>query len=170
MTSSARLTSIVLACVLLAAFETGFIASLPGAWRFLPVVFATSVYLVQLRGWRFGGWLLAGFGVLLDLLGIGALPWQTLAYGAAALAVYAVSLHVFSNRSLYGLLGAGLAGWTAWAAGQAAVWGALALTRQGAPDGRAFLAYLGWHLFFLMLLLAILFYAVPRRTRLPVHR
>lgn len=166
MTSAPRNALAAAALVLLACAETGLVASVPGPLRALPLVLAVGVYLVQLRGWRPGIWLIAGFGLLLDLLGIGPSPAQTLAYGAAAFVVAVLSERLFSNRSLYGILGCGIAGWAAWALVTTAIWIAVAVSGgSGAATGPA-MAFLAWRLAWLLLLLTVLFYLVPRRTRL----
>lgn len=171
MTFPLRFPLAFLGCLLLIFFETGFLASLPGPLRFTPAVFAVGVYAVQLRGWRSGTWLIAAFGLCVDAFGIAPVPLQTLAYGAAAVAVALSSERLFSNRSLYGLLGCGLVGWAAWVVVQTIVWVFVGMGGTGLKPvltgGLAYAVFVGWRAALLLVCLMVLFYAVPRRTRLP---
>lgn len=167
-----RLVLISLAYVLLVFCETGFFASLPAPLRYTPLTFAVGIYLLQSRGWWPAVWLLAGFGFFLDVSGIAPFPLQTMTYAAAGGAAYAASRVLFSNRSLYGILGCGAAAWGAHALVQTGVWVFQILMQGSAAPTAAYAAWLGWRALLLGVLLIILFYLTPRRTRLPLtqHR
>ena len=165
-----RIFLFLLAFFLLALLETGLFASLPGVLHAMPLVLAVGVYLVQSRGWWSGAWLIAALGLWLDVSGIAPVPFQTLAYGAAAVVVYLSARRLFSNQSLYGILGCGSAGWAAHTIVQTAIWIIQTLREPAPADFGAYAAMLGWRLVLLWVFLTALFYAAPRRLRIHVQR
>lgn len=154
-----------LALFLLAAcFETGFVASVPGPLRFLPFTLAIGTYLTQSRGWWGGPWLIAAFGLFSDAAGLSPIPLQTAACAAAAFAAWLSARELFSNRSLYGILGCGIVAWSAHALVQTAVWAAQTFAGRGVRFS-SYAVWMGWRLGLCLVLLTVVFYAVPRRTR-----
>ncbi len=150
--------------LLVAFFETGFLASIPGPIGFAPFALALGTYLTQSRGWWGGPWLIASFGLFLDASGLAPVPGQTLAYAAAAWAAWLSARELFSNRSLYGILGCGAVAWAAHAVVQTAAW-ALAQAAGAAGSFAAYAAWMGWRLLLVFALVSVFFYAVPRRGR-----
>lgn len=150
--------------LLAACFETGFVASIPGPLGFLPFTLAAGTYLTQSRGWWGGPWLIAGFGLFSDAAGLSPIPGQTFAYAAAAAAAWLSARELFSNRSLYGILGCGVVAWGAHTVTQTLIWAVQRFTRGGA-DLSSYASWVGWRLVLSLFLLSIFFYAVPRKTR-----
>ena len=97
--------------ILLTVFETSFIASLPAPFVAIPLVLAVSVYIIQYHGSVTGVWWMAGYGLFLDILGVGSFTGQTFLYLAAGLLAYQLSQHLFTNRSLYGIITSGGVAW-----------------------------------------------------------
>lgn len=160
----ARIPPAVALILLAACFETGFVASIPGPVGFLPFTLAAGTYLTQARGWWGGPWLIAGFGLFCDATGLSPVPGQTVACAAAAAAAWLSARELFSNRSLYGILGCGVAAWSAHAVAQTLVWGIQRWAGGGASPA-AYAAWMGWRLALCLALLCAFFYAVPRKTR-----
>ncbi|MFH1314857.1 MAG: hypothetical protein ABIH67_00490 [Candidatus Uhrbacteria bacterium] len=88
--------------------ETSFIASLPKPLSYTPLILASSIFLIQYRSSWIGICWLAGYGLLLDLFGLAMFKPQLLLYSLVGLATWQLSKHLFTNRSLYGILGSGL--------------------------------------------------------------
>lgn len=166
MNQTGRTIVVVIGLAVLLLLETATFASFPGPLRFLPLTLAVGVYLVQLRGWWAGVWLIAIFGMLLDVLRLSPIPFQTLAYAAAATAVWMSAHALFSNRSLYGILGCGIAAWAAHGSVQSVVLFFQSLVDIPIPELGAYAGWMGWRLFLLLALLVTFFYLVPRKTRL----
>lgn len=103
-----RIIIATLLLLALAAIETSFIASLPGILALIPLVLMAAVYFIQHRGSTIGIWWLAGYGLFLDVMGIGYVMGETVIYLIVGILAYLVSQRTFSNRSLYGVLGCGL--------------------------------------------------------------
>jgi len=103
-----RLIIASLLFIALATIETSFIASLPGVLALTPLVLMAAVYFIQHRGSMIGIWWLAGYGLFLDIMGIGYVAGETVIYLIVGVLSYLVSQRTFSNRSLYGVLGCGL--------------------------------------------------------------
>ena len=89
-------------------FETSFITSLPEPLSYIPLVLAASVFIIQYRGSWIGVCWLAAYGLLLDLFGITSFKPQLILYLLVGLVIWQLSKHIFTNRSLYGILGSGL--------------------------------------------------------------
>ncbi len=94
--------------IALVTIETSLIASLPGFLALIPLVLVAAVYFIQHRGSTIGIWWLAGYGLFLDIIGIGYVVGETVIYLIVGILAYLVSQRTFSNRSLYGVLGCGL--------------------------------------------------------------
>ncbi|MBU0531744.1 MAG: hypothetical protein ABIG32_03945 [Candidatus Uhrbacteria bacterium] len=103
-----RIITATLLLITLATIETSLIASLPGVLALIPLVLMAAVYFIQHRGSTIGIWWLAGYGLFLDVMGIGYGIGETVIYLIVGVLAYLVSQRTFSNRSLYGVLGCGL--------------------------------------------------------------
>ncbi len=168
--SSSRIFFLLFIFLCLALLETSFFASLPGVLRLLPITFAVGVYLVQSRGWWPGAWLIAAMGAFLDFAGIAPVPLQTIAYGIAALVIFFSARSLFSNRSLFGILACGTLGWIAHGLVQTTVWLIQNLTDPARPTVGAYARVFGWQFLLLMCFFVVLFYTMPQRTRMDIHR
>ena len=93
--------------IILTAIETSFFASLSPPLVYTPVLFTAAIYAIQHRGSTVGIWWLAGYGLYLDILHIGYSPGETIIYFGAGALAYALSRRMFTNRSLYGIIGCG---------------------------------------------------------------
>lgn len=89
----------------LVVLQSSFIPSLPWVFAAIPVMVASSTYLVQHLSLTDGAWWLIGFGLSLDILGIGLAPFETISYSLAGIVTIVGAKHLFSNRSLYGVFG-----------------------------------------------------------------
>ncbi len=159
-----RIPPAILLFLVASCFETGLVASIPGPLGLVPFTLAAGIYLTQSRSWWGGPWLIAGFGLFSDAAGLSPLPGQTFACAAAALAAWLSARELFSNRSLYGILGCGVVAWSAHAVVQTAIWLIQRLMGGGA-SGVAYATWMGWRFVLCLLLLSVFFYAVPRRSR-----
>ncbi len=109
-----RLVTSIALFFLLYILEASFLSAWPVPWRFLPLVFASAVYVIQHFGSRVGvGWLV-GYGLFLDLWQLGVIPGETAILLFVGVGAWIVSRRVFTNRSLYGVAACALASWTAW--------------------------------------------------------
>lgn len=100
---------------LLASLELAFVSSLPWPLNVAPLVFAASVYVAQHRGLVLDVWWMPAYGLLLDVLGLNRAPLSVLALGISAVVVAYLSRAHLSNRSLYGVLACGAAGYAVFA-------------------------------------------------------
>ncbi len=85
--------------------ETSFFSSLPSVFAIVPLVFALSVYLIQHEGLTDGLIWIFAYGFLLQNFHLSIAPWPVLSFSIAGLASFLSSRHLFSNRSLYGVVG-----------------------------------------------------------------
>ncbi|HBP00314.1 MAG: hypothetical protein UU48_C0019G0006 [Candidatus Uhrbacteria bacterium GW2011_GWF2_41_16] len=90
---------------LLFFLETSLIGFLPEPLRFFPLLLACSVYAIQHVGTPVGFWWLVGEGFAFDFWKIGTVPYETLIGFCTGFVGIIVARHLFSNRSLYGVLG-----------------------------------------------------------------
>lgn len=91
--------------ILLMMFECGFVHGLPSPFFYAPLVFACSIYLFQHLNSLIGVWWIFGIGIWLDFWHLGLTPFETLIYAAAALLAVWFGHRLFTNRSLYGVVG-----------------------------------------------------------------
>lgn len=91
--------------ILLAMLESGLIHGLPRPFLYAPLVFACGLYLFQHLNSLIGVWWIFGFGVWLDFWHLGLTPFETVIYAAAALLAVWLGHRLFTNRSLYGVIG-----------------------------------------------------------------
>lgn len=103
-----RLAVIIGFFLLLAVVQNSFFASLPGALPLFPLILTVGVYLLQHQSQSLGGWLIVANGIFFDYWHLQNVPLETLSYSLTALAAWYMAKHVFSNRSLYGVLACGL--------------------------------------------------------------
>lgn len=93
---------------LLVAFELGVISAWPMPWSQLPLVFLTGVLIMHFVRPIFGViWLLVA-GLFLDLLGLPDVP-HLLTFGLSGAAGLFLAHRVFTNRSVYAMMGLGAA-------------------------------------------------------------
>lgn len=88
--------------------ETSFISSLPSVFAMIPLVFGVGVYTFQHQGLIDGFVWIIAYGLLLQVSGMSAslLPFVT--YTCVAFIAYVSARHLYSNRSLYGVMACGL--------------------------------------------------------------
>lgn len=152
-----RPIALILAFLTLSVIQTSFFASLPSPISYFPLVLAAGIYLRQHAQERFGTELIAGFGIFLDAVAVSEFPLETVTYGVAATVAAVTSLHVFSNRSWYGLLACGGATLVALNATRAVLLAVLSLRH---PEAVSFAAYghtLLWNGVFLLVALTLAF-------------
>ena len=94
--------------ILLAVIETSLFQFLPSPFSHIPLVLICSVFMIQYRSSTIGVWWLFGYGLFLDLLGIGIVPGESVIWLITGYATWLVSQRLLTNRSLYGILGSGL--------------------------------------------------------------
>ncbi len=136
--------SIVIIATLIIAIiiETSFVSSLTGPLCCIPLILALAVYLIQYRGSKLGIWWLAGYGLYLDYMQIGIWPVETLIWLTIGILSWLLSQRLFTNRSLYGILGCGL----------------FAFFLSNILHLTFFWPQTAWELLFLILLLSVLSY------------
>lgn len=98
----------VLIGLLLSLVETSFFSSMYGIFALMPFVFILAVYLLQHHSISSAVVWLVVHGLVLDITHMGAIPFLTLAYTAAAAVAFISSKRIFSNRSIYGVLACAL--------------------------------------------------------------
>lgn len=96
--------------LVLVLFETSFLTSLPSPLSLTPFVFGLSVYLIQHQGLLDGLYWIGGYGLFLQLLHLSPTPFPLLLFPIAGVVSYLSARHLFSNRSLYGVMACGLVG------------------------------------------------------------
>lgn len=101
--------------------ETSFFASLPSVFATVPLVFAIGVYLIQHQG-RMAGliWILS-YGLLVQTLHTSTYPLPLVAYGAGGFTSLIAAKHLFSNRSLYGVVACAWVGFASFVITQACI-------------------------------------------------
>lgn len=91
--------------------ETSFLSSLPSVFSLIPLVFAFGVFLLQHQG-LFDGFIWIGlYGLLLQTFDLSTIPFAFFSYTIAAVGVLFTARNIFSNRSLYGVVASGIAGY-----------------------------------------------------------
>ena len=102
----ARLSILLLTVFLLVGFELGVISAWPTPWNQIPLVFLTGVLIMHFVRPVFGViWLLVA-GLFLDLLGLPDVP-HVLTFGLAGAAGLFLAHRIFTNRSVYAMIGLG---------------------------------------------------------------
>lgn len=92
-------------------FETSFLSSLPFIFSFTPFVFAFGVYLLQHQGFVDGFvWILI-YGFFLQVLHLSTSPLPIMSFFIGAVIGLFSARHLFSNRSLYGVVACALTGY-----------------------------------------------------------
>lgn len=91
-------------------FETSFLTSLPSPLSLTPLVFGLSVYLIQHQGLLDGLYWIGGYGLFLQLFHLSPTPFPLFLFPIAGVVSYLSARHLFSNRSLYGVMACGLVG------------------------------------------------------------
>jgi hypothetical protein len=144
--------------ILLAMVESGFIHGLPEPFLFTPLVFACALYLFQHLNSPVGVWWIFAWGVWLDFWHLGLLPGESLFYAAAGLLAVWLGRNLFTNRSLYGVVGNAFLTLLFIHFGHA-VYLAVSLWRGGPSfSWLAFLLFVFWQVFFLLVVVTALFF------------
>lgn len=91
--------------------ETAFVTSMPTIFSLTPVVFALGVYTLQHQGLLDGLIWIIAYGFLLQVLQASAAPWPLLTWTAGSLVSFVSARQLFSNRSLYGVVGCAALGY-----------------------------------------------------------
>lgn len=100
--------------LLLAAGETSFLSSLPFPWATVPLIPIISIWLHHHVPSRIGAWVLLAWGVWYDVFGLSLWSSRTVtALVMTAILMYA-SGRLFSQHSVYGLLGLSFVVWIGW--------------------------------------------------------
>lgn len=144
--------------------ERSFVAALPEPLSRIPLTLSAGVYLVQHLSLLDGAAWIVVAGVASDLLALTPMGTGTFAATCAALAATALSLRVFTNRSLWGILACGAAAATVHALASAA---GLAVAGSFGPSLSGSLAPLLALPWTVLLALAVLslFFRMARRLR-----
>lgn len=91
--------------IFLFILESSFLSGLPAPFRFVPLLFTVSLFLLHtLRMPVMGGWLLFK-GFLDDFWHIGILPFETILFLLLILFTYYLGKNILSHRSFYAVLG-----------------------------------------------------------------
>ncbi|MBU0646155.1 hypothetical protein KJ611_01595 [Patescibacteria group bacterium] len=152
-----RLAVFTLAFLGLAIIQNSFFASLPGVLPLWPLILAVGVYLLQHQSLTAGAWLIAANGLFLDLFHLQMVPAETISYLLTALAAAYSAKHVFSNRSLYGVLACGSATFGVLKLSQMAILGLVWLREAEQVDWTVFSRETFWSGILLMIGLLLLF-------------
>lgn len=91
--------------IFLMMVESSFVHGLPTPFLYIPLVFACGLYLFQHLNSPIGVWWIFGLGVWLDFWHLGLMPFETIIYAVAALLAVWLGRSLFTNRSLYGVVG-----------------------------------------------------------------
>ena len=83
--------------------EISFFSSLPYPISLTPLVFASSVYLLQHQDVNITVFWLFFYGAGLSILHLNIAPFEPISYSIAALVAFFSAKHIFSNRSFYGV-------------------------------------------------------------------
>lgn len=94
--------------LLLAIVQYSFFTSLPGILRLFPLILTVGVYLLQHQSSSVGAWLIVANGLFVDFYELQMVPMESISCILAALVAGYLAKHVFSNRSLYGVLACGI--------------------------------------------------------------
>jgi hypothetical protein len=139
--------------VLLFIIETSFLQLLPSPINYFPLVLICSVFMIQYRSSTIGLWWLFGYGLFLDILGIGAVPGESIIWLLVGYTTWILSQRLLTNRSLYGILGSGFLAFTL----GTVVHLVLTLSLPG--------SYILWQILWLVLALYLLFQFASRVSK-----
>lgn len=150
--------------ILLIILETSFVSALPAPWRFAPVVFASAVYAIQHLASKSGVWWLFGYALFLDVWHLGVMRGESAILLAVGLAAYLLSRRVFTNRSLYGVIGSAFVSFILWKLLTVIT---LFITNAKHPNAVPWLTFASFCIWqgILLLFLASLFFFLAARIR-----
>lgn len=98
-----RLIYLTISFIILHTLQVTFVASLPHPFDRIELLILAAAYATQFLGkWPFLS-LLFMHGLVLDMLGLSAVPMETLSYAMVAIIGRLSAQHLFSNRSFYGM-------------------------------------------------------------------
>lgn len=164
-----RLIASFLIWLALVLFQTSFVASLPSPLSLAPIVFAVGIYVLQHLGAKDGAWWVFGVGAFLDLYRIGTMPAESVAYAfAAGVAVWSAA-RLFSNRSLYGVIGCAFLSLGTLHLAHAAILYGLNVTDAAHAPWAALVHLVAWQYAETLGLIALLF-SFSKRTRQLLRR
>lgn len=144
--------------------ETSFFTSLPSLFAFTPLVFAAGVYLLQHQGIIDGLIWIIVYGFLLQVFHLFVSPMPVLVFLLGALVSALSARHLFSNRSLYGVLACALTGYASVVIAEFVILFSRSLLGPTDPVWSAFFTNHGYRT--LMLMVVVLFlYTLAR----PIH-
>lgn len=89
----------------LTVIEFSFISSLPNPFLYLPLLLAVSIYSIQHLDLDEGVWWMIGIGFMTQFAGQQIVPFEIILYSGLAALCYFLSKQIFSNRSLFGIIG-----------------------------------------------------------------
>lgn len=98
-----RLCINAISLLILLMIQLSFVQSLAFPFDQTPVVLVWAIYVYQYKGDAHILWLLPLYGLVLDILSLSYAPALWLHWSLAALVVYALGQHVFTNRSFYSM-------------------------------------------------------------------
>ena len=156
-----RSISLFLALFAVVLIEDGFISSLPYPLSLTPLVFVLGVLLYHFTRPSLGCvWLIAA-GALLDFIG---LPGSShlLAYATAGLVGLFLDRRVFTNHSLYAMIGLGTSMWTVSSLIEE-IWMAVRQAMIGRPLLLAFFSEIFWTRLFVFSLALLVAFMLIRR-------
>ena len=104
-----RLLIDALVLLILLVIQLSLVQSLPFPLDQTPVVLVWAVYAYQYKGDAHALWVLPFYGLILDTLSLSYAPASWLHWSLAALVIYALGQHVFTNRSFYSMAATALA-------------------------------------------------------------
>ncbi len=149
-------------------FETSFFTSLPFPFPLTPFVFAIGVYLLQHQGLIDGFVWIVAFGFLVQLLHMNILPFPALSFLIGGVVSVLSARHVFSNRSLYGVVACALTGFLALIITESSVLVARSLLSSFVPNWSALFVTDGYRIV-LLIVVVIILYMLARPIRLLLH-
>lgn len=145
--------------------ETSFVGALPAPWRFAPVVFASAVYTIQHLASKSGVWWLFGYGIFLDIWHLGVMRGESVILLVVGLAAFLLSRRVFTNRSLYGVIGSAFVSFTLWRLLTALVFFFTNAKHPDAVPWLTFLSFSVWQGILLLFLVSLFFFLAGRMRR-----
>lgn len=157
-----RFAVTALSLLALIGLQHGFLASLPYPLPLLPLTFAAGIYAAQRKLLAEGAWGIAGYGIILDSMRLGAVSLESLSYSVAAIVGFLLARRVFSNRSVYGVVGCAMVSFAALVAVQAAIMAVMGLRAPESIDWRSFIMETGISFALLGAFVVVLFVVATR--------
>lgn len=163
-----RSVSLFLALFIVILVEDGFISSLPYPLSFLPLAFVCGVLLYHFTRPSLGCVWLATAGALLDFVALPGPP-HFLAYATAGLVGLFLDRRVFTNHSLYAMIGLGASMWAVSSLFEG-IWMAARQAMIGHPLSLAVFSEIFWTRLFVFSLSLLVAFMVVRRLAAFIKR